>query len=191
MSRCNGAARSYEKKESVQSTETASGIMAARICRNIITHRLICEPADDERIPFWNIACGEKPVVLCDDPLKAAPCKETFALRMRLAVAVTFAANVVHLHTAHKINVVVFYSGTDPGVYTTYWETYCWTLNELSRAPLLVNRSASFPISIASSVIFEFWKLVEANALAMAVVSRNAAVRLFWPKLTPHMICVP
>jgi hypothetical protein len=68
--------------------------------------------------------------------------------------------------------------------------TYCWTLNELFRAPLLAYRSASFPISIASSVIFASRKAVEVNALAMALASRNAAVRLFWPKLTPQVICV-
>jgi len=69
-----------------------------------MTHSLICEPAGDERIPFLNIAWGENPVVvLCDDPLKAAPCKETFVPRMRLAAAVTFPANVVHLHTARKV----------------------------------------------------------------------------------------
>jgi hypothetical protein len=72
-----------------------------------MTHSLICEPAGDERIPFLNIAWGENPVVLlCDDPLKAAPCKETFVPRVRLAAAVTFPANVVHLHTARKLSVV-------------------------------------------------------------------------------------
>ena len=71
-----------------------------------MTHSLICEPADDEKIPFLNIAWGENPVVsLCDDPLKAAPCKETFVQRMRLAAAVTFPANEVHLHTACKSSV--------------------------------------------------------------------------------------
>ena len=69
----------------------------------VMTHRLICEPAGDERIPFWNIAWGENPVVLlCDDPLKAAPCRETFVPKMRLAADVTFSANVVHLYAVHK-----------------------------------------------------------------------------------------
>ncbi len=65
---------------------------------------VICEPAGDERIPFWNIAWGENPVLLCDDPMKAAPCKGTFVPKMWLAVAVTFLANVVHLHTAQRIS---------------------------------------------------------------------------------------
>jgi hypothetical protein len=64
----------------------------------IITYNLICEPADDERILFWNIACGENPVVsACDDSANAAPCKGTFVARILLTVVVTFSANVVHL----------------------------------------------------------------------------------------------
>ena len=157
------------------------------------THWLICEPAGDERIPFWNIAWGENPVMLlCEDPLKAPPCKETFFPRVGLTAAVTVSANVVHLHTdkhghttkCHRIH-------RRPGVYKTYWGTYCWTLNELGRAPLLVYRSASFPTSIASSVMSKSWKAFEVNAFAMAIASRNAAVRLFSPKLTPHMTGVP
>jgi hypothetical protein len=58
-------------------------------------------------MPSLNIAWGENPVVLlCDDPLKAAPCKETFVPRMRLAAAVTFPANVVHLHAVRKLSVI-------------------------------------------------------------------------------------
>ena len=81
-----------------------------------MTHSLICEPAGDERIPFWNIAWGENPVVLlCDDPLKAAPCKETFLPRMLLAAAVTFPANAVHLHIAHKLGAVLL-GGPGPSI---------------------------------------------------------------------------
>lgn len=155
---------------------------------DVTTHSLICAPAGDERIPFLNIAWGENPVVLlCDDLLKAAACKETFLPRIWLAAAVTFFANVVHLHTARNLS-IVFIRG--PRKYT-YWVTYCWTLNELFRAPLLGYRSASFPISIASSAIFASRKAVEVNALAIALASKKASVRLFSPKLTPHVICVP
>lgn len=76
-----------------------------------MTHNLICEPAGDERMPFLNIAWGENPVVLCDDPLKAAPCKETFVPRMRLAAAVTFPANVVHLYITRKLPVSIVFTG--------------------------------------------------------------------------------
>lgn len=51
-------------------------------------------------------------------------------------------------------------------------------------------KSASFPISTASNVNpLEGEK--EAKALAIALASKNAAVRFNALKLTPHVTCVP
>lgn len=43
------------------------------------------------------MACGEKPVVLCDEPAKDAPRNLVVDVELRLAAAETFVANVIHL----------------------------------------------------------------------------------------------
>lgn len=58
---------------------------------------MIAAPAADERTPSLNIACGEKPVVECDDPAKAAPQNLGAVPIAALTPAVTLVANVVHL----------------------------------------------------------------------------------------------
>jgi hypothetical protein len=88
-------------------------------------------------MPFLNIAWGENAVVLCDDPPKAAPCKETFVPRMRLAAAVTFPANVVHLHITRKLPVSVVFTGGPE----------CILVDILGDVLLDVGRTVSCPIT--------------------------------------------
>lgn len=44
------------------------------------------------------MACGEKPVVECEDSAKAAPWKGMLVPRTALTVAETFLASLVHLY---------------------------------------------------------------------------------------------
>jgi hypothetical protein len=53
----------------------------------------IIEPGKDKRIPSSKIACGEKPLVECDDPAKDAP-KNDVEEGTR---ADTLVANAIHL----------------------------------------------------------------------------------------------
>jgi hypothetical protein len=54
-------------------------------------------PAEEDRTPSAKIACGENPVVVCEDPAKAPPQNFGEIEVNELIAAVTLVANVVHL----------------------------------------------------------------------------------------------
>jgi hypothetical protein len=58
---------------------------------------VIADPGMEESKPSFNIACGENPVVECDDPANAAPQNLVAEVGVIPTTAETFVANVVHL----------------------------------------------------------------------------------------------
>jgi hypothetical protein len=54
-------------------------------------------PGAEFNIPALNIACGEKPVVLCEEPAKDAPRNFVVDVELSPAAAETFVPNAIHL----------------------------------------------------------------------------------------------
>jgi hypothetical protein len=62
-------------------------------------------PAGEDRTPSAKIACGENPVVVCEDPAKAPPQNFGEIEVNELIAAVTLVANVVHLIVKKSIQI--------------------------------------------------------------------------------------